>query len=168
MAKSSSLLALVLALACRPTSEGTQGGPTVAMEPVPLPASAELQRLTAPSDLHALVDGKVAVIDLWATWCEPCRDSIPKIVRLHAAYAEADLVVVGIHVGAGVEGAERFAADAHIEYPLFADPEFVFSDRVGSRSVPTVLVVDKQGRIVHRGAELDATTLAIVRSLLAE
>jgi thiol-disulfide isomerase/thioredoxin len=137
------------------------------MQPVPLPAAAELQRLTATADLDALVEGKVAVIDLWATWCEPCRDSIPKMVRLAAAYAEADLVVVGVHVGAGVDTAQRYAEDARIGYPLFADPQFVFSDRVGSRSVPTLLVVDRSGRIVHRGTELDPPTLTLIRSLLS-
>ena len=159
---------MLLLLACRPAVEGTHGGPEAVIEPVPLPPTHGLQRLTADAELDALVHGKVAVIDFWATWCEPCRSSIPKIVRLSDAFVHEDLVVVGIHVGAGVESAERFAADAQIRYPLFADPQLVFSDRVGSRSVPTLLVVDKRGRIVRRGTELDAPALALVRTLLAE
>jgi thiol-disulfide isomerase/thioredoxin len=167
MARNSSWLLLAAALACRPAAQDVSGGPEAIEHPVPLPAVADLQRLTATADLETLVDGRVAVIDLWATWCEPCRASIPKVVRLAAAYPDAELMVVGIHVGAGVDAAERFASDARIDYPLFADPEFAFSDRVGSRSVPTLLVVDRSGRIVHRGTELDAPTLALIRSLLA-
>jgi cytochrome c biogenesis protein CcmG/thiol:disulfide interchange protein DsbE len=152
MAKSFDLLLLATLLACRPSLADR-------------PAGADLQRLTATAELDALVEGEVAVIDLWATWCEPCRESIPKIVRLADAYD--DLVVVGIHVGEGVEGAERFAVEANIHYPLYSDPEFAFSDRIGSRSVPTLLVVDQAGRIVRRGTELDASTLALVRTLLS-
>jgi thiol-disulfide isomerase/thioredoxin len=165
MAKSFDLLLLAALLACRPALADTHGGPEPELQPVPLPPGGGLQRLTATAELDALVDGKVAVIDLWATWCEPCRESIPKVVRLAEAYS--DLVVVGIHVGEGVEGAERFAAEANIHYPLYSDPEFAFSDRIGSRSVPTLLVVDQEGRIVRRGTELDASTLALVRTLLA-
>ena len=145
-----------------PTAEPTT---VPAMEPVPLPR-VQPRPLTAKVPLAEALAGKVAVIDLWATWCEPCRDSIPKVVRLAAAYP--DVAVIGIHVGAGDESAERFAADANITYPLYTDPEFAFSDEVGSRNVPTLLVVDKAGRIVHKGTELDKPTLALVRSLLAE
>jgi thiol-disulfide isomerase/thioredoxin len=135
------------------------------MDPVPLP-EVELRPLTAKAPLRELVAGKVAVIDLWATWCEPCRESIPKVVRLAAAYPE--VAVIGIHVGEGEETAERFAREANIGYPLFTDPQFAFSDRVGSRNVPTLLIVDKAGRIVHKGTELDKPTLGLVRSLLAQ
>lgn len=154
-------------LGCEPTNTQAPGNPGGVRDATPLPSDAGLEPLGAgQGSLAELVEGKVAVIDLWATWCEPCRETIPKVVRLHAAYAQTDLVVVGIHVGDGADGAASFAADAAMTYPQFADREFAFSDRVGSREVPTLLVVDRDGTIVHRASELNPEVLALVRELL--
>lgn len=171
MANSSRFAAFGIALgllACQPTGTQSPADAGGVSEATPLPSDAGLQRIgEGEGSLGKLVAGKVAVIDLWATWCEPCRETIPKVVRLHAAYAQSDLVVVGIHVGDGADGAAGFAADAGMEYPQFADRDFAFSDLVGSREVPTLLVVDRQGTIVHRASELNSEVLALVRELLA-
>ncbi|MBC8073986.1 MAG: TlpA family protein disulfide reductase [Deltaproteobacteria bacterium] len=126
------------------------------IDPVPLQAD--------PTTLGDRIRGEVAVIDLWATWCEPCRTTIPRIIRLADAYRDRGLVVLGVHVGPGE--ANAYARAAGIRYPLYADPDFVLSDRIGTRSVPTVLVVDRAGNIVFRGSELDAAALTIIDSLL--
>ncbi|MGH1343106.1 MAG: TlpA family protein disulfide reductase [Nannocystales bacterium] len=137
------------------------------MAAVPLPSLAPVVPLNqGEPSLQATVEGKVAIIDLWATWCEPCRESMPKVARLAQAYADSDLVVAGIHVGPSAEGAVRFAAEAGIEYPMHIDPDFTFTDAVGSRSVPLLLVVDRDGKVVHRTHELDHETLELVRGLM--
>lgn len=161
-------LALLVAssVACEPTATpGESAHASVA--PAPLPSLASIRPLSAGGPrLSEQVSGRVAVIDLWATWCEPCRESMPKVARLAEAYAETDLVVVGVHVGPSAANAARFAAEAGIEYPMHIDPRFDFTDAVGSRSVPLLLVVDRDGTIVHRTHELDAETLALVRRLV--
>lgn len=92
---------------------------------------------------------------------------MPKVARLAQAYANTDLVVAGIHVGPTAANAVRFASEAGIEYPMHIDPEFQFTDAVGSRSVPLLLVVDREGTVVHRTHELDHETLELVRRLMA-
>ncbi len=162
-----SFLVVALLTACDPNTASMPPAEPTQVEPAPLPSLEGVTPLRVQDPaLEASLEGKVAVIDLWATWCEPCRASIPKVVRLSQAYPPEKLVVAGIHVGAGVETAERYAADAGISYALYADEAFAFSDRVGSRSVPMLLVVDAGGMIVHRTSELDAQTLAIVRGLV--
>lgn len=171
MANNSRFAAWCVAFAvagCQPTATTTSPDASREAEAAPLPSDAGLERLDeGQGSLAELVAGKVAVIDLWATWCEPCRDTIPKVVRLQAGYAQTDLVVVGIHVGDGADGAVAFASEASMTYPQFADRNFAFSDRVGSRSVPTLLVVDRTGTIVYRATELNSYVLALVRELLA-
>lgn len=160
----------LLLTACAPAG----GGPTppsvddddTAIAPGPLPSLEAVKPLVqGDTPLSAQVSGKVVVIDLWATWCAPCRESMPKVARLAEAYAGTDLVVVGIHVGPSAQGAARFAEEAAIRYPMHIDPDYTFTDAVGGRSVPLLLVVDRDGTIVHRTHELDAETLAIVRRL---
>jgi len=154
-------------LGCAPQGpvHTTEHADTVAVAPLPSLAAVVPLREGEPA-LQDVVRGKVAIIDLWATWCEPCRESMPKVARLAQAYAGTDLVVAGIHVGPTAAGAVRFAAEAGIEYPMHIDPDFGFTDAVGSRSVPLLLVVDREGTVVHRTHELDHETLELVRALM--
>ncbi len=161
----------LLVLGCAP--QGSAFAPGQQLEPgdpvaaTPLPSLAAVVPLkTGDPTLQEVVRGKVAIIDLWATWCEPCRESMPKVARLAQAYAKTDLVVAGVHVGPTAAGAVRFAAEAGIEYPMHIDPDFGFTDAVGSRSVPLLLVVDRAGTVVHRTHELDRETLELVRRLM--
>jgi thiol-disulfide isomerase/thioredoxin len=166
----SSLLALAAVLACDPSQTGPTRAPSerdTAVAPGPLPSLAAVKPLKSDDEpLSEQVKGRVVVIDLWATWCAPCRESMPKVARLADAYADTDLVVVGIHVGPSAAGAVRFADEAGIDYPMHIDPDYAFTDAVGGRSVPLMLVVDREGVIVHRTHELDHETLAIVRRLV--
>jgi thiol-disulfide isomerase/thioredoxin len=112
--------------------------------------------------------GKVVVLDFWASWCEACRKSVPKVARLAAAYAADGLVVVGVNSGDDPAKAAASARELTISYPIALDPDQTFTDRVGAAKLPTVLVIDKTGAIVHRGNEIDEETLAVVRRLLGK
>ena len=63
--------------------------------------------LTEQKPLPSLIEGRVAIVDLWASWCDPCKETLPKLVRLEQAYAQQNLVVVGINVGETVDTAKR-------------------------------------------------------------
>lgn len=112
------------------------------------------------------VAGRVAVIDFWATWCEPCRTSIPKVVGFAQEHAQ-ELVVVGVHVGHGFADALDFASEAGMGYPLYADPDLRLSGKLGASKVPTVVVLDRHGVAVHRATEIDEAVERAVRDALA-
>lgn len=117
--------------------------------------------------LNALTHGKVAVIDLWATWCEPCKENLPRLERLANAYEKAGLLVIGVDVGEeNFEAVQEYMRSVPITYPVYYDPEFRFADSLGDDKVPTVLVLDKNGRIVHRARELDQPTMNAIRAQL--
>lgn len=167
---SSVLFVSVAVLGCAPGGGNarTPAHEHVAAPATPLPSLANVVPLQdGDIALEEQVRGKVAILDLWATWCEPCRESMPKVARLAQAYANTDLVVAGVHVGPTAANAVRFVSEAGIEYPMHIDPDFEFTDAVGSRSVPLLLVVDREGTVVHRTHELDHETLELVRRLMA-
>lgn len=112
-----------------------------------------------------LVEGRVAVVDFWATWCEPCRESIPKVIEYARRVASSGVVVAGVHVGEGHEDARRFAEEAGIDYALFADPDYELSARYEAPRVPTVIVLDRSGVVVARAPHVDATIEAAVAAL---
>ena len=119
------------------------------------------------STLPTVLGGSVAVIDLWATWCTACEHERPKLARLDAAYRAQGLRVIGLNVGEEPSVVSAYLASHPVPYAVFLDPDFRIADALGDNQLPTLLVVDRAGRIVRRSPALDGATLAEVKSLLA-
>ena len=63
--------------------------------------------------------GKIVVLNFWATWCEPCREEMPELSQLHDAYKNKNLVVLGVAVD-DVAAISEFSKETKVSYPLFA------------------------------------------------
>lgn len=93
------------------------------------------------------------VLDFYATWCVPCRDSVPHLVGLQKKYENQGLVVVGLNVGGPGDEQEvpAFAKKFGIQYILAKPDEdlvlFLLSD---SDAIPQTFVFDRQGQLVER------------------
>lgn len=131
---------------------------------VPVPVYAADARAT---DLAALAAGRPIVIDFFASWCEACRGNLAPMNALAAAHASEDLVVVGVDVGESDAVARRYAERVGMRYPVYTDPAMRFQDSLGDTALPLVLVVDGEGRIVHRSARLDGRALEVIQRLAA-
>ena len=97
--------------------------------------------------------GKVLILDFYATWCAPCRDSIPHLIGLQKKYEEQGLQVVGLNVGG--PGDEQlvpaFARQFGIQYPLARPDEDLASFLLsGQDAIPQTFVFDRQGQLVQR------------------
>jgi thiol-disulfide isomerase/thioredoxin len=91
--------------------------------------------------------GKVVLLDFWATWCGPCRESIPHLVQLQKTYQGKELQVVGLSVDKGDGNAVRnFVKSMDIPYPVAVAPEDV-ARSYGVSSLPTTFIIDKEGKI---------------------
>jgi cytochrome c biogenesis protein CcmG, thiol:disulfide interchange protein DsbE len=105
--------------------------------------------------------GKVLVLDFYATWCAPCRDSVPHLVGLQKKYEDKGLVVVGLNVGGPGDEQEvpAFAKEFGIQYALAVPDEdlvtFLLSDQ---DAIPQTFVFDRQGRLVERFIGFGAET----------
>mgnify|MGYP001491020202 CR=1 FL=1 len=114
--------------------------------------------------------GQVVIIDFWATWCPPCRNSIPTFIRLHEKYSESGLVILGI--GLDDEPAlQKFAKDAGIPYLVLVGNNDI-AKAYGVTGIPKTIFVDKKGKIrktqVGFAPELEASFDTLVDSLLSE
>ena len=109
------------------------------------------------ADFH----GKVLVLDFYATWCIPCRQSIPHLIELQNRDGSKGLQVVGLNVGGPDDRVKvaDFAKEFPITYPLgFPDKavtDFFLSD---DDSLPQTFVFDRQGQLVKRLLGYDTTS----------
>ena len=97
-------------------------------------------------------EGKVTLVDFWASWCVPCRASIPALSKLHAKYG-ADVAIVGISID---ENASDYAQFIHRFKPTFSTIRDVGQKIVATVEVPTMptsYLLDRHGvvRFVHVG-----------------
>jgi thiol-disulfide isomerase/thioredoxin len=115
--------------------------------------------------------GRVLVINFWATWCAPCREEVPALIGVRNRFGPQALEVVGIAIDSVVK-VQEFAAEFAIPYPLLIGGLEVIdlSRRLGNRAgaLPYTLVLDRRGRVVfaHLGALSEEQLEGTVRPLL--
>ncbi|MGA7122338.1 MAG: TlpA disulfide reductase family protein, partial [Polyangiaceae bacterium] len=96
--------------------------------------------------LRAL-EGKVTIVDFWATWCEPCKKSFPKLEALNAKYSENGLRIVGISEDDDTSGIPAFASELGTRFPLVWDENKSIASKWQPKSMPTTFVVDRKGTV---------------------
>jgi thiol-disulfide isomerase/thioredoxin len=126
--------------------------------------------------------GRVVLLDFWATWCGPCRMTMPKLKTLHERFKKDGLVVVGLTQFFGRAGRTVVTPAEELEFLRAYKKElklpyaFAVADdarndlRYGVRVIPTAFVLDRRGRVRHIsiGASDDDSLAEVIKKLLAE
>ena len=128
-------------------------------------ASFTVRRLTGESDSLAGYRGKVVLVNLWATWCPPCREEIPALETLYKQYRSKGFVVLGIDQGESASVADAFARKFGVTFPILIDDAQQYGRAYAAQGLPTSVLVDRSGRIV-KGIDGEMT-LAQMRALVA-
>jgi cytochrome c biogenesis protein CcmG/thiol:disulfide interchange protein DsbE len=143
------------------SSEGTpvlSRAPNTTYPMPPLRADAEAGALgwtLHDGDRSRLSDyrGKILVLDFYATWCAPCRESIPQLVALQHRFATQGLQVVGLNVGGPDDRVKvaAFAGEFKVDYPLgFPDKAMIDLFLSDDESIPQTFVFDRKGQLLKR------------------
>ena len=94
---------------------------------------------------------KVVLLNVWATWCGPCRYEIPELQAIHQKYSAKGFEVVGVSVDeSGVEAVKQFVAEQKMTYPVVLDPAGTITSIFEISVLPTSVLVDREGRIVWK------------------
>ena len=121
----------------------------------------------------AALSGSVVVLNVWATWCLPCREEIPQLEALHREYATQGLKTIGVSIDAAGMGADvrDFATEQGMTYPIWLDPDHQFSLKFLTVGVPETFVIDRAGvirfRMIGAFRRGDTTLAAAVRRAMA-
>jgi peroxiredoxin len=113
--------------------------------------------------------GKVVIVDFWATWCAPCRQSFPVYQRLVDEFG-GKLAVIGVSVDDGADGISKFKSETGVKFPLVWDRGQAVAAAYKPGTMPTSFVLDRSGIVhsIHEGFRKgdDATLEQEIKSLM--
>jgi len=97
---------------------------------------------------HSLVDyrGQVVLVNLWATWCPPCKEEMPTLEAFYQKYKEKDFVIIAINDGDLKEDVLQFVKDYKLTFPVWLDPTYQATETAfKTLNLPGSFVIDRQG-----------------------
>jgi len=95
-------------------------------------------------------EGKPMIVEFWATWCPPCRSSIPHLNEIYAKYKDKGLQIVGI-TDEDRAKIKKFEKEVPIEYAVGLDANGKYAKPFGIKGIPHAVLVDKTGKVVWEG-----------------
>jgi len=111
-------------------------------------ASPELTLTDIQGVTHSLADyrGQVVLINLWATWCPPCKEEMPTLQSFYNKHKEQGFAVVAINDGDPTKDVLQFVKDYQLTFPVWLDPTYIATEQAfKSLNLPTSFVIDRNG-----------------------
>ncbi len=120
----------------------------------PAVRDAEMKAVTGTPIKLSDYSGKVVLLNLWATWCGPCRMEIPELVKVYKEYREKGVEVVGLSTEnpeASAEGVRRFIQEFEMDYRVgWSPPAVSIALMQGRDAIPQSFVISRDGRVLRR------------------
>ena len=126
-------------------------------------AAPELKLSDLQGNEHALADyhGQIVLVNLWATWCPPCKAEMPTLEAYYQAHQSDGFVTVAINDGDPTDAVISFAKEYGLSFPVLLDPTYQATDHAFKTSnLPSSFVIDREGNIRLRWVgEIDRVAL---------
>lgn len=100
----------------------------------------------------AQLRGKPVLLNVWATWCHPCRQEIPALEQLHRTYGPRGLQVIGVSIDAGdqQQGIREFLGEYGASYPVWLDPDSEITTAFSTMGVPNTFLIGPEGQVLWK------------------
>ena len=139
------LLLVAGGLGCGPEQTGSDWK---AIQPSVAASDFTLPQLDGPPVTLSALQGRVVVLEFWATWCGPCRFSLPSLEVIHRRYRARGVSVLLINEGEGEEVIRAWAGQ-RFTAPILLDSAQTVGEQYRVRAIPRLFLVDQAGRIVY-------------------
>ena len=111
---------------------------------------APMQGLSGPSRILSEYRGKPLIINVWASWCGPCRQEMGSLERLFRRYGGKQFAVIGISTDDYPDAAKAFLKQSRTTFTHFIDSRLFLENMLGADRLPLTLLVDAQGRVLAK------------------
>jgi thiol-disulfide isomerase/thioredoxin len=123
---------------------------TTSPSPAATPNSRADGSASASSSPFAEFRGKVILLDFWASWCPPCRRSLPSVKRLQAVYGSADFVVISISEDDDEAAWRSFVSTNQMNWPQRLDSNGALQSQYGVSALPTYVLLGRDGSVLQK------------------
>ena len=137
-----------IALACLALA-ALHAGPAAALKVGDRAPEIAAQRDTSTPLRLSAYKGQVVLLDFWASWCGPCKQSFPWMNTLHGKYAAQGLRIVAVNVDARREDGERFLAQRPPQFLVAWDAEGATPAAYEVKAMPSSVLIGADGRVLH-------------------
>ena len=120
----------------------------VQIEPIAIPVEVTLPDLSGRQVSLSDFKGKILFVNFWATWCPPCREEMPSMQKLHARLKDKDFLMVAIDLQESAEPVKKFLNEYELTFMTLLDSKGETGPLFGINSIPTTLIMDKNGMII--------------------
>jgi cytochrome c biogenesis protein CcmG/thiol:disulfide interchange protein DsbE len=150
------LLAMVLA-------SGAAGAPPAS----PTAPTLELTTLDGKTVRLADFKGRVLLVDIWASWCGPCKSSFPSLDGLYQEFHPRGFDLLAVNVDERRHDADEFLSHHPHQMPVVLDPKGHVPEAFGADAMPSSFLIDRRGKVRFRHAGYTAATLDLYRQEVA-
>jgi peroxiredoxin len=113
-------------------------------------AAPEVTLTDTHGETHSLADyrGQVVLVNLWATWCPPCKAEMPVLQSFYDQHKEQGFTIVAINDGDPEADVLQFEKDFNLSFPIWLDPEYFATEKAfKTLNLPSSFVIDREGMV---------------------
>jgi peroxiredoxin len=112
--------------------------------------------------------GKVVLVDFWASWCSPCRQSLPLYNGLRADFAASDFAILAVGLDEDTADARTFLREHPVKYVALQDPKGDVAQAFGLKGMPSSYLIDRQGIVRYAHAGFEPTDIDALKREITE
>lgn len=106
-----------------------------------------LENVNGKTESLADFNGKVLLLNNWATWCPPCKAEMPTLKKFHDAHSADGFTIIAVEAGDGKEEVLQFSQSLGLTFPIWLDPDSSALNAFKNGNLPNSYVIDRNGRV---------------------